>query len=516
MATVHSADVAAVPVAPVPKAIATALIMAATILVVLDQTIATVALPHMQAALGATPETINWVLTSYILATSVGIPLTGWLSGRVGRGRLFGICILGFTISSALCGLAVSLPMMVAARLAQGFFGAFLVPMSQSFLYDMNAPSQQMRAMTLWGVGVMVGPLVGPVLGGYLTETFDWRWVFFINVPIGLVAGLGILATMPAFPAVRRAFDHVGFILIVVALCALQLALDRGSQLDWFDSTEIVIECGVSIAAFWMLIFHLWHAREPIFSISLFRDRAFSIALLLSLVVTPVMIAATALLPALLQTLLGYPVTLAGLLSLPRGIAMLIGIIIGGRLFRIIGARAQVAMGLAFTAFATWLQTRINLEMDSHLIIWAGMAQGLGTGVALTVLNFLTVAHAPTAFRTDAAVLYNLARNTGASIMIAAFTAILARNIQVNHAEIGAAIGATNVPLGLSQMAGGPYLTNRLAALIDAEVTRQSMMIAYINDFWLMMWLTILVMPLALLLGRERPRQKPDEMMIVE
>ncbi|MET0375985.1 MAG: DHA2 family efflux MFS transporter permease subunit [Rhizorhabdus sp.] len=507
---------AAVPVAPIPKAIATALIMAATILVVLDQTIATVALPHMQAALGATPETINWVLTSYILATSVAIPLTGWLSGRVGRGRLFGICILGFTASSALCGLAVSLPMMVAARLAQGFFGAFLVPMSQSFLYDMNAPSQQMRAMTFWGVGVMVGPLAGPVLGGYLTETFDWRWVFFINVPIGLVAGLGILATMPVFPAVRRTFDHIGFILIVTALCALQLAVDRGSQQDWFESTEIVIECGISIAALWMLIFHLWHAREPIFSISLFRDRTFTVAMLLSLVVTPVMVAATALLPALLQTLLGYPVTLAGLLSLPRGIAMLGGIIIGGKMVRLIGARAQVTLGLIFTAFATWLQTRINLQMDSHLIVWAGLAQGFGAGIALTVINFLAVAHAPPALRTDAAVLYNLARNTGTSIMIAVFTALLARNIQVNHAEIGAAIGSTSLPFGLSQMAGGAYLTDRLAALVDAEVTRQAMMVAYIDDFWLMMWLTILVIPLALLLGRERPAAKADEMMIVE
>lgn len=512
----HEQDVAAVRVAPVPKAIATALVMAATILVVLDQTIATVALPHMQAALGATPETINWVLTSYILATSVGIPLTGWLSGRVGRARLFGICILGFTVSSAVCGLAVSLPMMVAARLVQGFFGAFLVPMSQSFLYDMNAPSQQVRAMTIWGVGVMVGPLVGPLLGGYLTEAFDWRWVFFINVPIGLVAAAGIFATLPAFPAMRRNFDYVGFILIVVALCALQLALDRGGQEDWFESAEILIECGVSIAAFWMLIFHLWTAREPIFSISLFRDFGFSVALFLTLTVTPVMIAATALLPSLLQVLLGYPVTLAGLLSVPRGLAMTVGIILGGRLFKLIGARAQVIIGLCCAIFAMWLHTRIDLQMDSDLIIWAGAAQGLGTGLVVIVLNYVAIARAPVAFRTDAAVLYSLARNTGSSVMIAIFTAILAHNIQVNHAEIGASLGSINAPFFLSQMVGGTYLTGQLAALADAEVTRQAMMVAYINDFWLMMWLMILVVPLAFLLSNDRPSARPDEVMIAE
>ncbi|KRB85092.1 EmrB/QacA family drug resistance transporter [Sphingomonas sp. Root710] len=507
---------AAVHVAPVPKAIATALVMAATILVVLDQTIATVALPHMQAALGATPETINWVLTSYILATSVGIPLTGWLSGRVGRARLFGICIIGFTISSAVCGFAVSLPMMVAARLVQGFFGAFLMPMSQSFLYDMNAPSQQVRAMTIWGVGVMVGPLAGPVLGGYLTETFDWRWVFFINVPIGLVAALGIFATLPAFPAVRRKFDHLGYALIVVALCSMQLALDRGSQLDWFDSTEILIECGISVSAFWMLLFHLFNAREPIFSLALFRDRSFSAALVMTTTVMPVMIAATALLPSLLQTLMGYPATLAGLLSLPRGLAMTVGIILGGRLFRHFGARLQVVLGLCFTIFSMWLHTRIELNMDSHLIIWAGLAQGLGTGLAATVLNFVAVAHAPVALRTDAAALYNLARNTGSSVMIAVFTAILAHNIQVNHAEIGAHVGSANAPFLLSQMMGGTDLAERLAAMANAEVTRQAMMIAYIDDYWLMMWVMLAVVPLAILLGNERPAARSDEVIIAE
>ena len=247
-------------IAPFPKAVATILMMAATILVVLDQTIATVALPHMQAALGATPDTVTWVLTSYIVAGAIVTPMTGWLTGRFSRSRMFGICTLGFTISSALCGVSVTLPMMVAARIVQGACGAFLMPMSQAFLYDMNPPSRQVRAITIWGVGSMAGPLLGPVLGGYLTDAFNWRWVFFINVPIGLVAAAGIFATMPDFPSVRRAFDHVGFIMIATGLCSLQLALDRGTQLDWFDSIEIRTEAIGCLIAFAFFVAHTFTA----------------------------------------------------------------------------------------------------------------------------------------------------------------------------------------------------------------------------------------------------------------
>jgi MFS transporter, DHA2 family, multidrug resistance protein len=483
--------------APLPKAVATTLMMGATILVVLDQTIATVALPQMQAVLGATPDTVSWVLTAYIMATAVATPLTGWLTGRFDRSRLFGICVLGFTISSAVCGLAVTLPMMVAARVAQGAFGAFLMPMSQAFLYDINPPSLQVRAITIWGVGSMAGPLIGPVLGGYLTEMLNWRWVFFINVPIGLVAAVGIFATMPKFPSERRPFDHVGFIMIATALCALQLALDRGTQQDWFDSTEIIIELGICAATFWMLFFHLRSTPNPIVSISLFTRRTFSVTMILALTVMPSVIAATALMPSLLQVLLGYPVVTAGLLLIPRSITLTLGIIIGGRLMTIIDPRLQIIFGLVLVAISLWMQCGFDLAMDEHMVVITGLIQGLGAGLTMTIVNLAAVAGAPAALRTEAAALFGLFRSVGGALIISISTAVLARNIQVNHEELGAVIGSN--PFRLSETLGGAYLSERIAALANAEVTRQAMMIAYIDDFWMLMWLMIAMIPLALL-----------------
>ena len=506
-------------IAPFPRAVATILMITATILVVLDQTIAVVALPHMQAALGATPDTVSWVLTSYIIATAVATPMTGWLTGRFSRSRFFGFCVLGFTLSSAACGLSVSLPMMVAARIVQGFCGAFLMPLSQAFLYDMNPPSRQVRAITMWGVGSMAGPLIGPVLGGYLTDLLNWRWVFFINVPIGIVAAVGIFATLPEFPSVRRTFDHIGYAMIVVALCGLQLALDRGTQQDWFDSTEILIELGLSAAAFWMLFFHLRSARNPIISISLFGRRTFTVAMILASTVMPSVIAATALMPSLLQVLLGYPVVSAGLLLIPRSITLTFGIIIGGRLMKVIDLRAQIIAGLILVAISLWMQSGFNLTMDAHLVILTGLVQGLGAGLTMTVVNVAAVAGAPDALRAEAAAIFSLFRSTGGALMISITSAVLAHNIQVNHAELGALVSTANKPFLLSETMGGAYLSERIASLANAEVTRQAMMIAYVDDFWMLKWLMILLIPLALLVQPRfaaRGRAEPAEAMAVE
>ncbi|MFC0303254.1 DHA2 family efflux MFS transporter permease subunit [Rhizorhabdus histidinilytica] len=510
--TSQQRDVAVVPIAPIPKMIVTTAIMAATILVVLDQTIATVALPHMQAALGATPDTVTWVLTSYIMATAVGTPLTAWLTGRFGRRQVFLVCVLGFTVSSMLCGAATSLPMMVACRLAQGFFGAFLMPMSQAFLYDMNPPSLQVRAITMWGIGAMVGPIVGPVLGGYLTDAFDWRWVFFVNVPVGIVALAGVFFGLPQFPSVRRSFDHAGFIMIAIALCSLQLALDRGTQQDWLDSPEIIAEFGISIAAFWMLIFHLRRSRHPIISPGLFANPSFSGAMVLAFVLMPTIIASNALLPQLFVQLLGYPVATAGEMMLPRGIAMTVGIFLGGQFTRWMDGRLQVALGVCIVVASLYVQTGFNMEMDQHLIIWAGVLQGFGTGLSMTVLNFTAMSSAPLSHRTEAAALYSLSRNTGSSIMLAIFSGLLAHDVQVNHAELGARISSGGgMSLHLSRIWAGNSLDAPIAAVAEAEVNRQAMMIAYINDFWVMMWVVVALLPLVLLLRPERPPKGSGE-----
>lgn len=493
-------DRALVPIAPLPKAIATIIMIGATILVALDQTIATVALPHMQAALGATPESINWVLTSYIVATAIGAPMTAWLAGRFGRRRMFGACVLGFTLASMLCGVAITLPMMVAARLAQGFFGAFLIPMAQAFLYDMNPPSRQVRAITMWGFATMVAPILGPVIGGWLTDTFNWRWVFFLNVPIGVAALVGTFIALPDFPSARRTFDHIGFAMIVIALCGLQLALDRGTQQDWFESPEILIEFGVSISAFWMLIFHLRKAPSPIISVGLFANRTFTSAIVVSAIVMPIIIAANALLPSLLVTLLGYPVYLAGVALIPRGIAVAVAILIGGQMMRRMDGRYQLAIGMLLVIASLAVQTGFTVQMDSSAVLWSGVLQGLGMGLMMMVLNFAVVASVPAALRTEAAALSALFRNVGTSLTIALFTALLARNVQINHAEIGALLGSNGTPLAMLKTLGGVNLAEKAATIANAEVTRQAMMVAYINDFWAMMWTVVCLLPVLLLM----------------
>lgn len=494
------ADSPAGRMSPINRLVAQVAIMSATILVVLDQTIAAVALPHMQTALGATSDTVTWVLTSYMLASAVATPVTGWLAGRIGRRRLFIAAIFGFTLSSMACGIAVSLPMMVAARLVQGFFGAFLLPMSQSLVYDMNPPSKQMRAVTIWGLGAMVGPIAGPVVGGYLTEALNWRWVFFVNVPIGIAAVGCIMFSLPDFPTARRPFDHMGFALLAIALCALQLGLDRGTGQDWFESPEILIEFGICIAATWLLLFHLPRSPHPIISMQLFKNHNFSLTMLMSFVMLPLITAVSALLPPLFVTLMGYPTATAGELMIPRGVATMLGLIVGGNLSKRMDGRYPIFAGMLVVAYSLKLQTDFNLGMDSWLLILSGLLQGFGAGMAMTVLSYAAMSTAPANMRTEAAAVFSLMRAVGGSITIAIFSALLARNAQVNHAEIGERFDGRTMSGMMSLLVPGMDGTEAVARMADAEVSRQAMMIAYVDDFWVMMWMILLMTPLVLLL----------------
>ena len=501
-----SPDQPAVYLPPAQKAIATLLVMGATMLVVLDSTIANVAIPHMQAALGATPDTVAWVLTSYITATAVGTPVTGWLAGRFGRARLFWVSILGFTAASGLCGLAVTLPMMVGARLVQGAFGAFLIPLSQSIVYDLNAPSQQARALAIWGAGVMAGPILAPVLGGYLAETFNWRWVFFVNIPIGLLCALGVFLVLPRFPDVRRGFDLIGFLIIAVALCCLQLALDRGTQEDWFSSAEIIIELGVAAAAFWMLAFYLPMARHPILAIELFRNMTFLTACMMVFFILAISTASSALVPSLLQNLMGYPIKTAGIVLIPRGVAIALAMLVGARLMKVVDNRLLIFIGLGILAWSLELHSRFTLDMDADLVIWSGIVMGIGSGLAMGSVNFMAISSTTVELRTDAAAIYGLFRSIGQALIIAVATALLARNLQIGHAELGSALQLGNAPFNLSRMLGGAHSSAMVASITDIEINRQAMMIAYIDDFWLMKWALILLMPCVFLM---RPLRSP-------
>jgi len=496
-------DVATVPLSPARKAVVMTLIMITTIMVILDTTIANVALPHMQAALGATPDTISWVLTSYILASAVATPMTGWLAGRLGRKGLFGAAVIGFTASSALCGVSATLPMMVFARVLQGVFGAFIMPLTQAFLYDMNNKAEQVRAITIWGMGVMLAPIAGPILGGYLTESYNWRWVFFINVPIGIAAAFGIMSLMPHFPSFRRGFDKAGFLILLVTLAALQLLLDRGTQEDWFNSPEILIEAGLSVGGFWVLINHLRNSPNAILPAGLFRDRNFVVSLLLVFMVGAIMTAGSTLLAPMLQSLFNYPVFTAGVLVGPRGLGMLMSMMCVGRLIRLVDTRVVILVGMALTAGSLWMMTSFSLNMGQNLILWSGLVQGIGMGLVSMPMNLMSVSTLSTSLRTEGAALYSLCRSVGGSVAIAITSALLAHNLQINHAEIGAALRLPFLTSGLVEGLGAQSAI--LLAYANAEVTRQAMMIAYINDYWLMMWVTILLMPMVLLMRTVRP-----------
>ena len=314
-----SASEATHPLPAGERTIVTIGVMMAVLLQVLDTTIANVALPHMQASLSATQESINWVLTSYIVASAIALPISGWLADRVGRKRLLLISVVGFTIASVLCAIATSLTEMVVFRALQGVSGAFIVPLAQATLFDINPREKHGQAMALFGGGVMIGPILGPVLGGWLTDNYNWRWVFLVNLPVGIMCVFLMLRFMPKTGTSRRKFDLFGFALLALALGGLQMFLDRGEQKDWFESWEIIAECGLAIAAAWMFVIHIVTAKEPLFERSMFSDRNFATGILFMAVTGVLLLAGLALLPPLLQTLYGYSVLQSGFLTAPRG-----------------------------------------------------------------------------------------------------------------------------------------------------------------------------------------------------
>ena len=481
-------------------------VMVASIMQALDTTIANVALPRIQGSLSATQDQITWVLTSYIIATAIMMPLSGWLAGQFGRKRIFLISIAVFTFASVLCGLAQTLPQMVAFRGLQGLGGAALVPMSQAVLLDINPPERHGRAMAVWGMGVILGPIIGPALGGWLTDDYNWRWVFYINVPFGIVSFLGVLTFLAESPRKRTRFDFFGFITLSFALGALQMMLDRGPLKDWFGATEVWIEATIAAVAFYLFAVHTATARDPPFvSPSLFRDRNFLTGNMFVFVVGVVLFATLALLPPLLQEHMGYPVFLTGLITAPRGIGTLISMVLVGRLIGRIATRYLILFGLLATAFSLWQMSGFSLLMDGAPVIWSGFIQGFGTGFVYVPLAAVAFATLNPQLRNEATAVFNLTRNIGSSIGISVVEALLVRNTQVMHVALASHLTRYAGAQGVSAGTG--------LALLNARVTEQAAMIAYNDDFKLMMILTICVIPFVFLL-RDVQRQKTVAMVL--
>ena len=476
-------------------------VMLATIMQVLDTTIANVALPSMTGDLGASRDTINWVLTSYIVAAAIMTPVTGWLSDRLGRKEVFLGSVVGFTVTSMACGVSWSLESMVAFRLMQGLFGAAIVPLSQTFLLDISPKERHGSAMAMWGAGIMVGPIIGPTLGGWLTESYNWRWVFFINLPVGIVAFLGCAAYLPSVAKRLRGFDFFGFAMLSLGVGALQLMLDRGGEVDWFSSIEIWIELGLAITGFWVFAVHIMTSANPFIEPRIFMDRNFATGLVFIFVVGIILLASLALLPPMLSRIFEYPVITTGLVMAPRGVGTMISMIIVGRLVRLVDPRKLVVAGLMLTAFSLYEMTGFTPQMDSWPIIFTGVIQGLGLGLVFVPLSTVAFATLEPRFRTDAASLFSLVRNIGSSIGISIVSVLLTRNIQVNHAELSAGMTPFNpnlIEASPLAAAGDPAALSK----IDGLVNIQALMISYIDDFKLMMIITLCAIPLALLLRK--------------
>lgn len=490
-------------------------IMMATIMQTLDSTIANVALPHMAGGLSASQSQITWVLTSYIVAAAIATPVTGWLTGRYGRSRTFLAAIAGFTVMSLLCGAAANLTEIVAARLLQGAFGAALVPLSQSVMLDINPPERHARAMATWGMGVMLGPILGPTLGGWLTDNMSWRWVFLINLPIGLLSFAGVWFYLREEEVLRKSsFDWFGFATLAIFVAMLQLVLDRGDQVDWFESIEIRVYATCAIIALAYFIIHTATIGANSFlNVNLLRDRNFVAGTAFYFVLGLLLYATRALLPPMLQTLLGYPVVTTGLVVAPSGLGTMVAMLIAGRIVGKFDERLIMALGLGLTAISLWQMANFSPEITEWNVAWPGFIQGLGLGFTSVPLTTMTFSTLDRALRPEGTSIFSLSRNMGSSIGISSMQALLTRNTVMMHSSLAAYVTVGTLqtrPDGFDKIFD--LSTRAGLAGLDAVLQNQAAFIAYLDDFRLMMWLTLATLPcLVLMRRRKRIASAPEE-----
>jgi MFS transporter, DHA2 family, multidrug resistance protein len=483
--------------------------MLATLMQALDNTIANVALPHMQGSLGASRDQITWVLTAYVIAAAILTAPVGWFAARFGRKRFFIISLVGFTITSMACGLAQNLPQEVLFRFLQGCFGAALVPLSQSIMLDLYPPEKRGTVMAVWATGVMIGPILGPTLGGYLTDIYDWRWVFFINVPFGILAVAGlVLFLKEQHRDANMRFDWMGFLALSLGLGAMQLAFDRGSSQDWFNSLEIIVETVLAGLGFYLFIVHMFTADNPFIPPRLFKDVGFLSGFFTMFAVGIILLGSAALLPPYLQNLGGYSVTQAGLLMSPRGIGAMVVMILAGRLTRVVDPRLLMAVGILCLAGAMWDMTRWTPDVSVMRLTVITMIQGVGISFVFIPLQVVGFATLDPRLRTDAAALFSLSRNIGSALGVTATSALLAHSVQVLHSQYAEQITPFNRALqsGPAGLFMGPTNPVGMRAL-EAQVQYHALVSAYANDFMMMFWVCIPMLPLLFLM--KKPRTAP-------
>lgn len=475
-------------------------IMSATLMQVLDTTIVNVALPHMQGSLSATPDQVSWTLTCYLVSSAVFMPLTGFFSDILGRKKYLLLCILGFTLASILCGVAQTLTEMVIFRLLQGLFGAGLVPLSQAILTSVYPKEELGKAMAIWGAGVMVGPILGPTIGGYLTEIANWRWTFYVNVPVGIFAFLLAWQVVPETTKKNRKMDWIGLALISFAIGALQFFLDRGNQEDWLNSTVIKAAAVIAISGFVGFIFHnSRHHESSVFDVRIFKNRNFTAASVLLIMLGMGMFGVLVLQPMLLEGLLDYPVLTAGLAMAPRGICSMISIIIVGKIGNKVDPRILIGLGIVLNIIGMLFGTYYSANIDMFWVVLPMVFQGFGMGmifVSLSVVAFATLSKSENA---EAAGLFSLLRTIGSSIGIAVTLTLYTRHNQISWNQLGGFVNKYNPNLlHYLQAANIKNIDHHSISILAQEIYKQAQMITFVNVYQFMMWSFILMLPFVL------------------
>ncbi len=498
-------EVAAAPVAApgLRRNMVTICAMTATIMQALDTTIANVALPYMQGALSASQDQINWVLTSYIVAAAIMTAPVGWIANRFGRKRIFIVCSAGFTFASVLCGLAQDINQMVLFRLLQGMFGAALVPLSQAVMLDSYSLQERAKAMSIWGMGVMMGPIMGPSLGAWLTETYSWHWVFFVNLPFGIFTVLGLMVFMDETRKdLELRFDWFGFAALAVGIGSMQIALDRGEQLGWLESREIVAEMIISIVGFYYFFAHSFTTAKPFIQFAIFKDRNFVGGCVFMAVMGLVLFSTMALSSPYLQNVIGYPIITAGLLLATRGCGTFLAMMLVGRIMKMIEARTLIIGGLSLMAGSLFFMTGWTDQTAVPEIIVLSIIQGFGLGLVFVPLSTVAFLTLPNHLRTDGTSMLTLMRNVASSIGISVVIAQLTEGTRRTYAILSEHINPFNHALQMPDVRRMIDLgTDAGRGMADAMVGMQSQIIAFSLDYQLVMVVTLCAIPLAIMIG---------------
>ncbi len=489
-------------ISPSTRWMITFIVMSATLIQVIDTTIVNVALPHMQGSLGASSDEITWTLTSYLVSSAIFMPLTGYLADRLGRKKYLIISIAGFTLASALCGASTSLTQIILFRLLQGIFGASLVPLSQSILTDIFPPEERGKAMAIWGVGVMVGPILGPTLGGYLTDFTTWRWTFYVNVPVGFFTLL-LTYIIPDTESKQRDMDWLGLILISFSIGGLQYVIDRGNSQDWFGSTNICIVSYLTVASFLGFILHqMKNTAQAVFDFRIFKDINFFLASSLLCLFCLGLYGMTVIQPIMMEGILHYPALTTGLMLAPRGVSAMISMMIVGKLIKYIDPRFIVAVGILMSIIGVSVGTYYSLDhINTFWLIWPMLFQGMGLGMIFVPLSTIAFSTLSPSIRTEAAGIYSLIRTIGGSIGISLAITLLTRRSQLFWNEL---IGFAN-PFNTALYHYFNVLNLRptqpvAVAMLSNEIGKQAQMLAFVNVYAFITECFIAMLPLVFLL----------------